>query len=652
FGPNELTRQVPDNRGCFLVDHKKGESFEDAVVPASVYEKGESSSASFLKNKEERVKRDLYFARVRAYDFYREMVRRGFLLNHLFEIDLMSVKLGTFDVIIGMDWIVKQDAIIIYGEKIVHIRYGNKTLIVKSDKEFYEVELADGRVVSTNIVLNGCTLNLVNHVFEFDLLPIELGTFDVIIGIDWLVKHDLVIVCGERVVHIPYGNKMLIVESDKGVSRLKVISCIKAHVPMIRDFPEDLPGLPPPRQVEFEIDLVLGATPVARAPYRLAPSEMKELSVQLGVYVDPAKVEAIKSWAAPTTPTEKNKKYEWGKEEEEAFQTLMQNMCSAPILALPEGTKDFVVYCDASLKEKRAFYMERSKDEDTVIFMVVVVSTAGDGDEEEKMSSKKMRTNGLLIEEVVGEAFNIKEEANIMEVQDEDELTLLMARHDEQEERIKPWHIDFAASNHMTGKEHLFAEMEQSKGNVTFGDESKAPVKGKDNKTPQEAWNGLKPTVSHLRVFGSIAYGHVPSQRRLKLDDRSEKHVYDFLPMTDEEETDESSEEAQQSQSPTPTQDSPSSSSKGEPKIRSLKKCRQAIDGEIRPIERKDTWKLMTLPKGQKAIGVKWVYKANKKPQRRSGEVQGKNCGKIWKIHQMDEKSKINLAKNLAYHHR
>nr|GFA38713.1 retrovirus-related Pol polyprotein from transposon TNT 1-94 [Tanacetum cinerariifolium] len=61
-----------------------------------------------------------------------------------------------------------------------------------------------------------------------------------------------------------------------------------------------------------------------------------------------------------------------------------------------------------------------------------------------------------------------------MEVQDKDELTLLMARHDEQKERIKPWHIDSAASNHMTGEEDLFVEMEQSKGNVTFGDESKA----------------------------------------------------------------------------------------------------------------------------------------------------------------------------------
>ncbi|GJT19987.1 putative reverse transcriptase domain-containing protein [Tanacetum coccineum] len=178
-------------------------------------------------------------------------------------------------------------------------------------EDSYEVELADGRVVSTNTVLKGCTLSLVNHIFEIDLMPIELGTFDVIIGMDWLVKHDAVIVCGEKVVRIPYGNKTLIVEGDKGGSRLKIISCIKARkyveqgchlflahvteskskekrmedVPVIRDFPEvfpeELPGLPPPRQVEFRIDLVPGAAPVARAPYRLAPSEMKELSVQL-----------------------------------------------------------------------------------------------------------------------------------------------------------------------------------------------------------------------------------------------------------------------------------------------------------------------------------------------------------------------------------
>nr|GEX05093.1 reverse transcriptase domain-containing protein [Tanacetum cinerariifolium] len=80
----------------------------------------------------------------------------------------------------------------------------------------YEVELDDGRVASTNNILKGFTLNLVNHIIEIDVMSIELATFDVIIGMDWFAKHDAVIVCGEKVVRIPYGNKMLIVESDKG----------------------------------------------------------------------------------------------------------------------------------------------------------------------------------------------------------------------------------------------------------------------------------------------------------------------------------------------------------------------------------------------------------------------------------------------------
>ncbi|GJT76805.1 putative reverse transcriptase domain-containing protein [Tanacetum coccineum] len=85
-------------------------------------------------------------------------------------------------------------------------------------EDSYEVELANGRVVSTNTVFKGCTLSIMNHIFEIDLMPIELGTFDIIIGMDWLVKHDAVIVCGKKVVRIPYGNKTLIVEGDKGGS--------------------------------------------------------------------------------------------------------------------------------------------------------------------------------------------------------------------------------------------------------------------------------------------------------------------------------------------------------------------------------------------------------------------------------------------------
>nr|GEV99530.1 putative reverse transcriptase domain-containing protein [Tanacetum cinerariifolium] len=205
----------------------------------------------------------------------------------------------------------------------------------------YEVELANGMVASTNTILKGCTLNLVNHIFEIDLMLIELGTFDVIIGMDSLVKHDVVIVCGKKVIRIVVIFLTHVTESKSKEKRMEDVLVIHDFLEV---FPKELPGLPPSRQVEFRIDLVPGAAPVARAPYRLAPSEMKEFLVQLGVHVDPAKIEAIKSWAALTMPTEKNKKYEWGKEEEEAFQTLKRKLCSAPILALPEGMKDFVVY--------------------------------------------------------------------------------------------------------------------------------------------------------------------------------------------------------------------------------------------------------------------------------------------------------------------
>ncbi|GKE44613.1 putative reverse transcriptase domain-containing protein [Tanacetum coccineum] len=155
----------------------------------------------------------------------------------------------------------------------------------------YEVELADGKIASTNTILRGF-MNLVDHLFEIDLMPIKLGSFDVIVGMDWLVRYDVVIVCGKKEVHVPYKNKTLVVKGDRGASQLKVISCIKARkyiergchlflaqvtekeligkrvkdVPVIRDFPkvfpDDLPGLPPHRQVEFKFDLVLRATPV------------------------------------------------------------------------------------------------------------------------------------------------------------------------------------------------------------------------------------------------------------------------------------------------------------------------------------------------------------------------------------------------------
>ncbi|GKD93010.1 putative reverse transcriptase domain-containing protein [Tanacetum coccineum] len=186
-------------------------------------------------------------------------------------------------------------------------------------------------------------------------------------------------------------------------------------VPIIRNFPEvfpkDLPGLPPTRQVEFQIDLIPGVAPVARAPYRLAPSKMKELSNQLQelsdkVFIRPssspceapvlffkkndgsnekeheehlkailellkkeelyAKFSKCELWIPKiakliTKLTQKGVKFDWGDKAETTFQLIKQKLCSAPILALPEGSKDFIVYCDASMKGLGAVLMQREK---------------------------------------------------------------------------------------------------------------------------------------------------------------------------------------------------------------------------------------------------------------------------------------------------
>ncbi|GJX09733.1 putative reverse transcriptase domain-containing protein [Tanacetum coccineum] len=392
-----------------------------------------------------------------------------------------------------------------------------------------------------NTLIRGCTLNFLNHPFNIDLMPVDIGSFDVIIGMDWLSKYHAVIVCD-------FENEILIICGDESnnehESRLNIILCSKtqkyllkechvflAHVttkkaedkseekgledvPIIRDFPEvfpeDLAGIPPTRQVEIQIDLVPGASPelfdkgfirpssspwgdsvlfvkkkdgsfrmcidyrelnklmskidlrsgyhqlrvreedipktVFRTRYRhyefqvmlfgftnapavfidlmnwvckpylekfvivfiddiLIYSKTKQeheehlkLILELlkkdefkGIHVDPAKIESIKDVASPKSPTkicqflglagyyrrfmegfskivksmtkltQKKVKFDWGNKQEASFQLLKEKLCSALILALPEGAENFIVYCDALHKGLCAVLIQNEK---------------------------------------------------------------------------------------------------------------------------------------------------------------------------------------------------------------------------------------------------------------------------------------------------
>ncbi|GJS08571.1 putative reverse transcriptase domain-containing protein [Tanacetum coccineum] len=307
---------------------------------------------------------------------------------------------------------------------------------------FYDIEMADGNLVRTNIIIKGCTLTLLDQPFEINLMPIKLGSFDVVIGMDWLSKYHAKILYDEKVVHIPINDE----------KRLEDIPVVKEFLGV---FLEDLPGLPPIRQVEFQIDLIPRATPVARTPYRLAPSEMQEsgyhqlrvrdedipntafrtryghyefqvrpfgLTNALGVFmdlmnrvckpyldkfvivfindiliysrnkeehanhlriilellrkeklyaklskcdfwirimqflghlidsqglhVDPAKIEAVKNWTSPTTPTEVRQ---------------FLGLAGYYRRFIKEGNDDFVIYCDASLQGLGDVLMQREK---------------------------------------------------------------------------------------------------------------------------------------------------------------------------------------------------------------------------------------------------------------------------------------------------
>ncbi|GJX00849.1 putative reverse transcriptase domain-containing protein [Tanacetum coccineum] len=364
---------------------------------------------------------------------------------------------------------------------------------------FYDIEMADGNLVNHKSVIHWCKiLTLLNQPFKIDLMPIKLDSSDVVIGMDWLSKYHVRIICDEKVVHIPIDGETLIIPNDQTqIMEKKSDEKRLEDIPIVREFPEvfseDLPGLPPVRQVEFQIDLNSGAhlypstldtsfnirnyLPSSKNRYPLprinnlfdqlqgssvylkidlrsgyhqlrvkdedipktafrtryrhykfqvmpfgltnAPAVFMDLMNRVckpyldkfvivfiddiliysrnkeehanhlriilellkkeklyakfskcdfwihivqflghlidsqGLHVDPAKIEAVKNWASPTTPTEIRQFL--------GLASYYRRFIEAPILALPEGNDDFVVYCDASHQGLGAVLMQREK---------------------------------------------------------------------------------------------------------------------------------------------------------------------------------------------------------------------------------------------------------------------------------------------------
>ena len=172
------------------------------------------------------------------------------------------------------------------------------------------VEVADNRTLTVTDVHRGCTLEISGEKFPIDLILIDMRELCVIVGMDWMDSYDAEIICRHKQIRVrtPSGGELLI-QGDLPKRTVALCSAARARqylqhsgteylayvvdthvneekksvneVSVVREFsdvfPDDLPGIPPERQVEFKIDLIPGAAPVAKAPYRLAPPEMKEL---------------------------------------------------------------------------------------------------------------------------------------------------------------------------------------------------------------------------------------------------------------------------------------------------------------------------------------------------------------------------------------
>ncbi|GJS35070.1 putative reverse transcriptase domain-containing protein [Tanacetum coccineum] len=211
----------------------------------------------------------------------------------------------------------------------------------------YLIEVANGKKVEVDRVIRNCKLELGTSLFTIDLILLGHGSFDVIVGMDWLSEHKAEIVCHEKVVRIPLESVYSKSKKEHEVHLRLVLELLKKEE-LYTKF----------SKCEFWLQEVQFLSHVVN---------------QNGIHVGLSKIEAVKNWKAPTTPSEirlflglaeitKSIKYEWDVEQEEAFQNLKDNLCNAPILSLPNGVEDFMVYCDASNQGLGHVLMQKGKE--------------------------------------------------------------------------------------------------------------------------------------------------------------------------------------------------------------------------------------------------------------------------------------------------
>ncbi|GKB98348.1 putative reverse transcriptase domain-containing protein [Tanacetum coccineum] len=166
----------------------------------------------------------------------------------------------------------------------------------------YAVELVDGRILETNVVLIGYTLELLGHQFDIDLMPVELRSFDVIISMDWLAKYHTLIVCDKKVIRIPYEDEVLIIRGDDCDDRSVQTVLDRFVIVFIDDI---LIYSKSKKEHEGHLKLIIGYLIRELSPKFLKCELLSKVQLLgLGIHVDHAKIKAIKDWESPKTPIE------------------------------------------------------------------------------------------------------------------------------------------------------------------------------------------------------------------------------------------------------------------------------------------------------------------------------------------------------------